>query len=94
MDKEFWHEDKMVQIDQQYSVISRGPCSRANDIVIWQPEKYKEPIYEFYRKKKYLPKHLGVSHNAKITIVSFQKAFITATRKILAGEQIHIDYGF
>jgi hypothetical protein len=35
MDREFYNEDKMVQIDGDYSVISRGPASRANDTVKW-----------------------------------------------------------
>ena len=37
MDKEFAFEDKMVLIDNLYSIISRGPASRANDIVKWEP---------------------------------------------------------
>ena len=35
MDREFASEDKMVLIDSAFSVISRGPASRANDIVRW-----------------------------------------------------------
>lgn len=37
MDKEFTYEDKMVQIDSDVCVVSRGPASRANDIVRWEP---------------------------------------------------------
>lgn len=58
----------MIQINGQYCVISRGPCSRANDIVKWQPEQYNTPSFEFARKRKVFLHHLGVSHNARITI--------------------------
>jgi SET domain-containing protein len=35
-----------------------------------------------------------VQHNAKISTKDKQKVFLAATRKIQAGEEIHIDYGF
>ena len=35
MNREFTYEDKMVQIDSEVCVVSRGPASRANDIVRW-----------------------------------------------------------
>jgi hypothetical protein len=35
-DEVFNEEDKMVQIDDKFCVISRGPASRANDIVKWE----------------------------------------------------------
>ena len=36
-DKEFEDENKMVQIDEEYCVISRAPGSRANDIIKFEP---------------------------------------------------------
>jgi hypothetical protein len=90
----FNEEDKMVQIDSKYCVISRGPASRANDVVKWEPEKYNTPGYAIHKKSKKFPSQSGAKHNAKISIDSNQKAFLRATRAIEAGEEIYIDYGF
>lgn len=81
----------MVQIDTQYCVISRGPASRVNDIVKWEPERYKnDEIYNLYRKKNSFPFVAGVSYNAKIMIADKQKVFLSATKNILPEEEIHI----
>ena len=85
----------MVQIDADYCVISRGPASRVNDIVKWEPERYKnDETYNLYRKKHSFPLVAGAKHNAKITIAGKQKVFLSATRGIQPGEEIHIEYGF
>lgn len=72
----------MVQIDGEYCVISRAACSRANDVVKWEPELYYSPFYQLMRKRNKLPKHEGKTHNAKLLICSKQKAFLSATTKI------------
>lgn len=85
MDSEFAYEDKMVQIDSEYCVISRGPASRANDIVRWEPHNYNTDLFRMLRKKQMFPTHVNYNHNAKISIDADQKAFLRATRPIGAG---------
>lgn len=90
----FDSEDKMVQADQQYCLISRGPASRANDIVDFRPADYLSACFQEYRANRRLPVIKGAAHNAKLSMESRQKVFIKATRNIAAGEEILIDYGF
>lgn len=47
----------MVEIDKKYCVISRGPASRANDIVKWEPENYDSVLFKIFRKKGAFPTH-------------------------------------
>lgn len=76
----------MVQIDADYCVIGRGPASRVNDIVKWEPERYKnDEMYNLYRKKNSFPLVACANYNAKITIEDKQKVFLSATKGILAG---------
>ncbi len=49
----FLREDKMVYLDENFCVISRSPASKANDIIIWEPEKYNTKEYQnLWRKNK------------------------------------------
>jgi hypothetical protein len=84
----------MVQADQQHCLISRGPASRANDIVDFRPSEYLLPCFELYKADKLFPRIKGKTHNAKLSMERRQKVFLKATRSIEAGEEILIDYGF
>ena len=66
--KEFDHEDKMVQVDETYSIICRGVASRANDIVKFEPSKFKDAIYTIMRKKKEFPIYGQYAYNAQFSM--------------------------
>jgi hypothetical protein len=71
-------EDKMVYLNHDYCVVSRGPASRANDPIVWEPEKYNTPEYKMLKSKKKFKSHPGCERNAKITLLQKDKAFLTA----------------
>lgn len=81
----FDDEDKMVEADKEHCLISRGPASRANDIVNFRPSDYLLPCFELYKTNKQFPRIKGIIHNAKLSMEARQKVFIKATRSIEAG---------
>ena len=64
----FDNEDKMVMADKEYCLMSRGPASRANDIVDFRPEDYLRPCFQDYRERSRFPSIKGASHNAKLSM--------------------------
>lgn len=75
----------MVEVDSQYCLFSRGPASRANDIVDFRPADYLNACFEEYKTRKRFPIIRGTAHNAKLSVQSKQKVFIKATRDIAPG---------
>ena len=90
----FNDEDKMVQLDEEYCIISRAIASRANDIIAFSPTDYRTNKFKDFLSSKQFPLLSGKNHNARLSIESKQKVFIKAKRDIRAGEEIFIDYGF
>lgn len=84
----------MVQLDEEYCIISRAIASRANDIIAFNPADYLTHRFKNYLSNKQFPLLLGKNHNARLSIESKQKVFIKAKRDIRSGEEIYIDYGF
>jgi hypothetical protein len=64
----FDNEDKMVMADKEYCLVSRGPASRANDIVDFRPQDYLRPCFQDYRERRKFPSLKGMSHNAKLSM--------------------------
>lgn len=58
----------MVEIDKEVCVISRGPASRANDIVKWEPDNYNSVLFKMLRQKSMFPTHNQYKINARIAI--------------------------
>ena len=84
-DPPFTLEDKMVQIDEEYSVVSRGPSSRVNDIVKWEPTLPQSSLFGMFKKRRSFPIHANLHHNARLQSLASHKAFIVATRHIGVG---------
>ena len=61
-------EDKMVEADKEHCMISRGPASRANDVVDFQSSDYLLPCFELYKADRQFPKVKGMTHNAKLSM--------------------------
>ena len=59
----------MVYLNEDYCVVSRGPASRANDPIVWEPQKYDSLEYKMLRKKKTYKAHPNCERNAKITLL-------------------------
>lgn len=83
-------EDKMVEVNQKYSVISRNLASRVNDTV-----KFGDfsPQDEQLIASGQFPRHPKLAHNVYLSIKN-DKAFLQAMRDIQAGEELFYDYGF
>lgn len=79
-------EDKMVYINSEFCVISRGPASRANDLVIWEPHNYDSLEFKLMRNQKKFRTHPGFDRNGKISVLQKDKAFLVATDDIKPGE--------
>lgn len=84
----------MVQMNEKYCMISRGPASRANDIINFKPTDYLTNYFQQWMINRQFPTIKGFLHNAKLSMESREKVFIKATRDINPGEEIFIDYGF
>lgn len=81
----FNDEDKMVQLDEEYCIISRAIASRANDIIAFNPADYLTNRFNEDLTNKQFPLLSGKNHNARLSTESKQKVFIKAKRDIRAG---------
>ena len=64
----FNDEDKMVQVDEEYCLISRAIASRANDVIAFNPADYLSNSFKDYLLNKQFPLLSGKSHNARLSI--------------------------
>lgn len=91
-DKMFDDESKMLYINEKYSIIGKSIAGYANDCVIF-PEKMSEGEYQEFKNNEGLKLHPNCAYNAKLDDTG-NKIFLIAERKIEAGEEIYVSYGF
>ncbi|CAD8083904.1 unnamed protein product [Paramecium primaurelia] len=86
----FMLEDRMLQINEKYSVIGRSLSSRFNDIVRFG---LLTPMEEQSLNFGVFPIHEHLKHNVELSI-KHDKAFLVASKNVKAGEELFFDYSF
>lgn len=92
-DKIYDNEDRMVYINDKYSVIARSLAGYANDCVIYQNKPFSKENYLQWEEDETFPIHEKCKYNAVIETKG-NKVFLKATERIAIGEEIYVSYGW
>lgn len=91
--EEFTDETKMLQVNDKFIIIGKSIVSYANDCIEIQLKKFMTEEYNEWIEKKTFPNYEGCEYNAHLRFLG-NKAFLFATKEILIGQEIFLDYGF
>lgn len=84
-------EDKMVQINEKYSVIGRGLASRINDIIIF--DGLNDQQIRMIQQEQRFPNHPGKNYNIYLDCIE-DKAYLRALTDIKAGDELYFSYSY
>jgi hypothetical protein len=82
----FLFEDKMVYMSSAYSLLGESLAAKANDIVLYQPDKVGSLEWAAWLERKEFPVHPGLVRNAKIQYFPKDKMMLVCTRPIAPGQ--------
>ena len=91
-DSMYDNETKMVEINENYTILGRCIAAYANDCVDYR-EGVSKKDYDKWVINREFPKIKGCNYNAKFKMKE-NKAFLVAKEQITPGEEIFLSYGF